>query len=66
MSNKEINMLIYSAFDLDISLYANITSHKAFIKRNAVLIIVIKVTLHKDNVITKPLSLDQDRKISIV
>ena len=66
MSDKEINMLIYNTFDLDISLCANITGHKALVKRNTVLVVVIRVALHKNNVIAKPLSLGQDCRISIV
>ena len=66
MSDKKISILIYSTFDLDISLCANIIGYKALIKKNAVLVIIIRVILYKNNIVIKPLSLGQDRKINIV
>ena len=59
-------MLICSASDLDIGLCADTTGREALIKRNAVLVVVVRVILHRDNVVAKPLSLGQDRRISIV
>ena len=66
MSDKEISVLIHSASDLDIGLCVDTTGREALVKRNAVPVVVVRVALYRDNVVAKPLSLGQDRRISIV
>ena len=66
MSDKEISVPIRSASDLDIGLCVDTTGREALVKRNAVPVVVVRVALHRDNVVAKPLSPGQDHRISIV
>jgi hypothetical protein len=64
--DKEINMFIYGVFDLDIGLGINTTSCETFLKKDAILIVIVGVALYKDNAVAKSLGLGQYCRKSLV
>jgi hypothetical protein len=66
MPNKEINVLICGVSNLDISFSTDTTSCKTLVKRDVVLIVIIKVALHKNNTVAKSLGLGQCCRKSLV
>jgi hypothetical protein len=57
MPDKKIDVPICGVFNPDVSLSADITSCETFVKRDAVLIVIMKVALHRDNAVAKSLGL---------
>jgi hypothetical protein len=59
-------MLICGVFNPDVSLNADTTSCKTLVKRDVVLIVIVRVALYRDNTVAESLGLGQYCRKSLV
>jgi hypothetical protein len=64
--NKEINVPICGVFNLNVGLGADTTGCETLVKRDTVLVVIVRVALHRDNAVAEFLGLGWCRGKSLV